>query len=379
MSVAVFYITGHGFGHASRDIEVINALADASPETRIVIRTAAPEWLFRLTVRARHEFHLAETDTGIVQVDSLRPDIPETLRRAAAFYADYESRVHREAAWLTALRGAVAVISDIPPLAFDAAARAGVPSYGLSNFTWDWIYDGYEETARQAPGLVDTIRRAYVHAREAWRLPMHGGFETFRRVVDVPFVARHSHREPGETRRAFGLPLDRRVVLSSFGGYGLAGLSLERVDALGEYAIVVTETSTTPRSLAAGAARGRDSALVIPLQEDDIYGRGYRYEDLVRAADVVLTKPGYGIVAECIANETALLYTSRGRFREYDVLVREMPAFLRCGFIEQEVLFTGRWRDTLDRILAQSPPPVRPATDGAEVVAAKIARVLTSG
>ena len=26
--VVVFYISGHGFGHASRDIEVINALLD---------------------------------------------------------------------------------------------------------------------------------------------------------------------------------------------------------------------------------------------------------------------------------------------------------------------------------------------------------------
>ena len=51
---------------------------------------------------------------------------------------------------------------------------------------------------------------------------------------------------------------------------------------------------------------------------------GYRYEDLVRAADVVVTKPGYGIIAECLANDTALLYTDRGRFIEYDVLVAAM-------------------------------------------------------
>ena len=32
----------------------------------------------------------------------------------------------------------------------------------------------------------------------------------------------------------------------------------------------------------------------------------------MRAADVVVTKPGYGIISECIANDTAILYTSRG-------------------------------------------------------------------
>ena len=38
-------------------------------------------------------------------------------------------------------------------------------------------------------------------------------------------------------------------------------------------------------------------------------------------SDVVVTKPGYGIISECLANDTALLYTDRGHFIEYDVLV----------------------------------------------------------
>ena len=31
-----------------------------------------------------------------------------------------------------------------------------------------------------------------------------------------------------------------------------------------------------------------------------------------------MTKPGYGIISECVANGTAILYTSRGRFAEYE-------------------------------------------------------------
>ena len=78
------------------------------------------------------------------------------------------------------------------------------------------------------------------------------------------------------------------------------------------------------------------------VDERAIYAAGYRYEDLVRAVDVVATKPGYGIIAECIANDTALLYTSRGHFAEYDVMVREMPRYLRCGFISNEDSVCGR-------------------------------------
>ena len=42
------------------------------------------------------------------------------------------------------------VLGDIPPLAFLAAAQAGVPGVGMSNFSWDWIY---AHLARQEPGL----------------------------------------------------------------------------------------------------------------------------------------------------------------------------------------------------------------------------------
>ena len=57
------------------------------------------------------------------------------------------------------------------------------------------------------------------------------------------------------------------------------------------------------------------------IDDDWIYERGFRYEDLVRASDVVMTKPGYGIVSECLANGAAILYTARGRFAEYPVMV----------------------------------------------------------
>ena len=64
----VFYISGHGFGHASRSIEVINAILARRPETRIGVRTAAPRWLFDLTVKGKVTFSTLETDTGVVQI-----------------------------------------------------------------------------------------------------------------------------------------------------------------------------------------------------------------------------------------------------------------------------------------------------------------------
>ena len=115
-----------------------------------------------------HAFRI-ETDTGVAQIDSLRIDEDETARQAARFYSTFDARVDTEAAALRAL-GASIVVGDIAPLAFASAARAGVPSAALGNFTWDWIYAGYPGFQRLAPGVLEIIRDSYATATLALRL-----------------------------------------------------------------------------------------------------------------------------------------------------------------------------------------------------------------
>ena len=378
----VFYISGHGFGHASRDIEVINAVHAAAPHVRIVVRTSAPRWLFDLTLRAPVTWLPAECDTGMVQIDSLRLDARETIARADAFAATLDDTAARDAQLLLEL-GATLVVGDIPPLAFVAAHHAGVPSIALGNFTWDWIYGSYAGELAAHPALLQRIRDAYAHAERALRLPLGGGFGVFRRVEPVPFIARRSARTAADVRERFDLPATGALVLASFGGYGLRDIDLGALAQLRHYTIVVTANVRSARRGDDPRGENGEPAGEIGLpssvrfvDERAIYASGYRYEDLVRAVDVVATKPGYGIIAECIANDTALLYTSRGQFAEYDVMVREMPRYLRCGFISNEELYAGAWEPALDTVLAQPHPSERPRVDGAEVVARMLAGAL---
>ena len=339
----VFYVSGHGFGHASREVAVVNAMAARRPDVRIIIRTAAPRWLFDLSAHAALDVQPVEADTGIAQIDSLRLDEDETARLAAAFYADFDRRVDAEAVVLRDMHAGV-VVGDIPPLAFAAAARAGIPSIAIGNFTWDWIYRGYPGFEMAAPGVIDLMTDAYGRATSALRLPMHGGFEPMASVTrDIPFIARRSVCDRADTRRILGVNNGVPLVLASFGGYG-AHLPYDRV------------------------ARSGRLTLIAPCELPP----GLVYQDLVAAADVVVSKPGYGIVSECVANNTALLYSSRGRFAEYDVLVAAMPRILRCRHIPQADLLAGHWEDAIDALLQQPSPPERPRIDGAEVAAEEI-------
>jgi hypothetical protein len=253
------------------------------------------------------------------------------------------------------------VIGDIPPLAFAAAARAGVPSVALGNFTWDWIYEAYD--ALRGSDVLHLVGEAYSCASQVLRLPMWGGFETVTAPIqELPLVARRSRRSPNEVRERLGLP-GGRLVLLSFGGYGLDRLGLSGLGDISGYHFLV------PRQ--GGRAWPEDPPNVVPLDVDSIYASGWRYEDVVAASDVVATKPGYGIIAECAANGAAMLYTSRGNFREYGVLVDWMPRLVRSAFLNHDDFYALHWQSHLDRLLDQPRPASVPA-NGAEVAAEAI-------
>lgn len=357
MSV-VFAITGHGFGHAVRQIAIINAFSQLRPDIPIVVRTAVARWLFQRSVRRSVTVQSAELDSGAVQRGSLAVDVPATVDATRAFYADFERRVDEEAAALAAV-GARLVAADIPPLSFAAAARLGIPAIGISNFTWDWIYEGYDDNGGLSPTPMDRVRAAYGLAAEGWRLPMYGGFETFSRLRDLPLVARVARQSRAEVRAQVGLPAETPLVLVSLGGYGARGIDVYAAarSLAGLAEVVVTSyDDVTPGD---GLHR---------VDETAMYGRRIRYEDLIAAVDIVASKPGYGIIADCAANGTALMYTARGRFREYDVLVAEMPRMLRAQFIAQDDFLGGRWRDSIAALLGAPPVPV-PPSNGAAVAA----------
>ncbi len=111
------------------------------------------------------------------------------------------------------------------------------------------------------------------------------------------------------------------------------------------------------------------------IAEDAFDDGAFRYEDLVGAVDAVVTKPGYGIIAECASTGTPMLYTSRGVFREYDRLVAGLPQVVRSRFIAQDDLLAGRWSASLDALLAEPAPAAPPAVNGADVAAARILEV----
>jgi len=353
----VFYISGHGFGHASRQVEIIHALVRARPGVNVIIRSAVNPGLLQRTLTVPYELWPGVCDTGIVQASSIQHDDPATIREAAGFYSTYDERI---AAEVLALGDETIdlIVGDIAPMAFEVAAELNVPSFAIGNFTWDWIYETHPGLVAELPDLVPRLQSSYRKASFALELPFSGGFEVFANRQQLPLVARRATRTKTDTRAHFGLPASGGVALLSFGGYGLPQLDFGSIDCLRDWTIVTTDRIAAPT---ASLPRG-----IQLIQETAFINSGFRYEDLVAASDVAITKPGYGIIAECISTGTAMLYTSRGDFREYGLMVREMPRYLRCRFIAQAELLAGRWNSALGALMDQPAALETMDTNGAE-------------
>ena len=179
-------------------------------------------------------------------------------------------------------------------------------------------------------------------------------------------VARPQRRPREETRRLLGLGPEP-VVLVSFGGLGLPGFDPRVLERSADYRFVLeTDEADLP-------------ANVTGLSREGLEARGLWYLDVIGAADVVVTKPGYGIVTDCIAAGTRLVYTDRGDFPEYPILVAEMARYIPSAYVSNDDVRGGRrLAEPLRRVLAQ-PLPLPPRLDGAEVAAKRLLEVSGGG
>jgi UDP:flavonoid glycosyltransferase YjiC (YdhE family) len=357
LSSILFYITGHGFGHAIRSQQVIRALGTIRRQLRIYVRTTAPEWIFHDTTPPIHYSHQA-IDTGIVQTDSLHMDLSKTLAACRAIYTNPQKLIEQELAFIknTAID---LVVGDTPPLAFEIAAQAGVPSVSITNFTWDVIYRAYVKSFPEFAPLIATMTQYYGKATAALTLPYPCDTVMFPRQQAIPWITRTSDLIKEQARQTFNLPQAATIVLLAFGGLGLDRLPWNQLARQQRYFFVTTGTSH----------RQESNLLTLPATQT-------HYQDLLRTADAIITKPGYGIVADVLAQRVPVLYTDRGDFAEYPQLVAALSDCATAEFIPQQELLRGNWSPYLSRLLAKPPHWPEIELNGAQVAAQKILSML---
>jgi len=352
--VAVF-VSPHGFGHAARAAAVLDAMAERSPDLRFEIFTSVPEWFFADSLRCPWRHHEEVTDLGLVQRSAIEEDPLATAEHLAAFVPPDERQVDRLADRVREL-GCRAVMCDIAPLGLAVAARAGLSSVLVENFTWDSVYraygpplDGFAEPIRR---LVEGVDLHLQTEPVCWLRPG---------AIRVPPVSRPPRSPRPAVRQRLGVPAGDRLVLLTMGGLAWDYRALELLEQHDDAWFVVPGGSSRP------VRRGR---LISLPHRCELY-----HPDLVAAADVVVGKLGYSTVAEVVHSEAAFLYLRRERFPESPFLEAFVRAHVPSAATDPAALDDGRWLHGLAPLL-EAPRSVQPPENGRGLAAERVLELI---
>ncbi|KAG6649402.1 L-arabinokinase-like isoform X1 [Carya illinoinensis] len=336
--VFAYYVTGHGFGHATRVVEVVRHLILAGHDVHVV--TGAPEFVFTSEIQSPRLFiRKVLLDCGAVQADALTVDRLASLEKySVTAVLPRASILETEVAWLNSIKADL-VVSDVVPVACRAAADAGIRSVCVTNFSWDFIYAEYVmDAGNHHRSIVWEIAEDYSHCEFLIRLPGYCPMPAFRDVIDVPLVVRRLHRSRKEVRKELGIGEDVKLVILNFGGQP-AGWNLKE-----EY------LPSGWLCLVCGASDTQDLPPNFVKLAKDAYT-----PDLMAASDCMLGKIGYGTVSEALAYKLPFVFVRRDYFNE-EPFLRNMLEYYQGGveMIRRDLL-TGHWKPYLERAISLKP------------------------
>ena len=307
----VAYVSGHGLGHSAREVTV---LRDLPPEIPLFVKTAAPEWFWRAEVKRPFTLLPESFDVGCLQTDSMTVDIAATRAAWEGQNQRNEARRADEIAWLRSVNARL-VLTDVASFPL----TLGLPSVCVANFTWADIYTEYAGFE----GIVAQLEAEYAQATLLLEAGLALPMPYFPRRESVGLVARvGKNRIIPPARRGPG----SRAALIYAGSWGMPfpWASLERFVGWTFY------TLTPP-------PRPWPGNLIV-LSRDTL-----PHEDLVASVDCVISKAGYGLVGECMAAGTPLLYGPREGFAEFAALDAALQGWDGGMRLESGAFLSAQW------------------------------------
>lgn len=246
------------------------------------------------------------------------------------------------------------VMTNIAVASVASARTAGVPAAALCSLNWADIFAAYCGTGGVAGTIYAHLTANYAKADRFIQLAPHMPMDWVGERCSVGPVARR-----GEDRRdqLAGLRPATHYVLATMGG--IPGMHTEvplpKVDGV---------VWIVPRDWGSG----REDFL--SRADLDIV-----FIDLMRSADALVTKAGYGSVTECAVNATRILYTERTNWCETPMLEAWMSEHCTARRVEREAMQAGAFGGDLKNLLAM-PVKAPMAATGAGEAASVIAELL---
>ncbi|KOO50433.1 hypothetical protein [Priestia koreensis] len=299
MKKIAYYISDYGYGHAARSIAIIRELLKQYDDVEVVIcHSFALAFLQQSLPQERVTYRRIQTDIGyILKAGSLEPDGIEIEKGLREFLED-DHYLIEEMIFLKEMAISF-VLSDVSFIGIAAAYEIGIPSLVISNFTWATAYDG----------LIDRylhyyLRNQYMKTTHFFRLA--GSTETDHVCeghlnLSFDFLSRQIEKdEVQRIRTSLSATSDKAIVY--------VGLGMKvNVGDVNSWSLWDSPNCTFIVSSTMDVQHHN----VVSIPTDYIESQHY-----IAAADIAITKSGWGTISEAILGETSLLVVERQSLRE---------------------------------------------------------------
>ena len=259
----------------------------------MTVFSTTPTWFWG-NLRVNHIQYQA--DVGCIQKETLSIDEHATRRACLTFDLELENRFGVFSA-LCSQNSFDLVVTDIAPEPLEFANRLSIPSALIANFTWVEIYSRMQPMS----DLIPNILHQYKQATRTY-IP---GFQTGMEWVDDTIIV-DPVAEAGKSIRNT-LDPDAKYARLIYIDAGRWGTEIGWANA-----------SQFQDTLFIRVGQPIDGLPINVLQLD--FGK-IKHADVVSSVDIVVSKPGYGIVTECLANKTHWCCIPRDGFAEDEVLI----------------------------------------------------------
>ncbi|MDO4555977.1 MAG: hypothetical protein Q4B70_12640 [Lachnospiraceae bacterium] len=312
-----FYISNHGFGHASRNIPIIKTLLKLEDEICIYIKTAGNQLSFMRQHIGEDErliYCEQETDVGLILKEgTLLVDQKRLEMEIREYVAKWDELEQQEEGFFKEKQIGL-VVADICPWALEAADHARIKSLLITNFTWVEIYQEYlpEE-------LWDAYLRCYEMASKVLIYDVHQPplLEYNPEYELVSLVCREFCQEKvEEIQKVYKKPL---VYVS----VGMSADLEEEIDVGGlPYHFIVTPGLKV---------RGENVTNLPPNTKDA--------QNYVAACTYVISKAGWSTVAEILLSNKKAALLKRDTVAEDRITIETLKNREQCIEIETKELF----------------------------------------
>ena len=294
MKNIAFYISDHGFGHASRNIPIIRYILEVRNDIKIYVKTGIKQGEFiKDSLRDLNKsnnviFDLANVDIGLVlKKNSLDIDVYKLNEKVTEYIDSWNNKMNKEKEFLIKSNINL-VICDIVPWILKVTKELKIKSLLISNFTWVNIYNEY-----LSKDICNKFKECYELADKTFLYDLY--MDSMKKYIT-------HYDEVGLICRRFNLPKVREIrskykkpiVFVSVG----RSVEVNKVIDVSylDYEFIVTE----------GINLIGKNVTYLPVSTNNTH-------DYIKASDYVITKAGWGTVVEClIANKKFALLSRDG-------------------------------------------------------------------